>query len=407
MQNNTIRSAMRMVLPTMVVALLAIASLASEQYELVAQWGSLGSGEGQFIEAMGLAIDHENNLYLADTYLNHRIQKFISEGEFITSWGHYGSGEGEFIAPQGIDVDNEGNVYVADFLNDRVQKFTSDGGFITQWSTKVAPAWLYSTPMSLAVDNKGNVYVQHSSVTPPLYYNCIQKFTADGSFIKRWAYAWFISKEMVTDREGNLYAPANVLGPVQVFNPDGTLVDEIYTCSLTEAFCAHTGIAIDKEGNIYVSDFAHHNVKKFTPGGERIADWKLESPGGFGTEPFPCPLAVDNDGYVYVVDIKNRCIQKYGRTSTTTTVCPLEKLYGENSEESECLRRLRDSILNKSPEGRAIIRLYRESAPRLAKVMEEDAEFKKEVRAMIDEVLLMLRNEPENKKDGRQPVTDN
>ena len=145
MQNNTIRSAMRMVLPTMVVALLAIASLASEQYELVAQWGSLGSGEGQFIEAMGLAIDHENNLYLADTYLNHRIQKFTSEGEFITSWGHYGSGEGEFIAPQGIDVDNEGNVCVADFLNDRVQKFTSDGGFITQWSTKVAPAWLYST----------------------------------------------------------------------------------------------------------------------------------------------------------------------------------------------------------------------------------------------------------------------
>ena len=54
--------------------------------------------------------------------MNHRIQKFTSDGEFITSWGNYGSGDGEFISPEGIDVDDEGNVYVADFINDRVLK---------------------------------------------------------------------------------------------------------------------------------------------------------------------------------------------------------------------------------------------------------------------------------------------
>ena len=44
--------------------------------------------------------------------------------EFVLQWGSRGSGEGEFLCPEGIAVDSSGNVYVVDYSNHRIQKFT-------------------------------------------------------------------------------------------------------------------------------------------------------------------------------------------------------------------------------------------------------------------------------------------
>ena len=87
----------------------------------------------------GLAINSEGSVYVVDTN-NHRIQKFTSEGTFITKWGSNGSGDGEFSFPLGIAVDAEGNVYVSDTTdpptrNNRIQKFSSDGTFIKKWGS--------------------------------------------------------------------------------------------------------------------------------------------------------------------------------------------------------------------------------------------------------------------------------
>ena len=43
---------------------------------------------------------------------NHRIQKFSSSGAYLTQWGSQGSGAGQFSYPYGIAVDGSGNVYV-------------------------------------------------------------------------------------------------------------------------------------------------------------------------------------------------------------------------------------------------------------------------------------------------------
>jgi len=51
------------------------------------------------------------------------IQKFDASGTFITSWGGPGSLSGQFASPLGVAVDGDGNVYVADTGNDRIQKF--------------------------------------------------------------------------------------------------------------------------------------------------------------------------------------------------------------------------------------------------------------------------------------------
>ena len=82
-------------------------------------------------------------------------------------------------------------------------------------------------------------------------------------------------------------------------------------------------------------------------------------------------------------------------TSTTTTItgvspCLLEMLYGEDSEETKCLRCFRDDVLSKNPGGQGIISLYYLWSPIIVKTMEEDEEFKEEVKEMIDEVLTLI-----------------
>jgi len=88
-------------------------------------------------------------------------------------------------------------------------------------------------------------------------------------------------------------------------------------------------------------------------------------------------------------------------SSTTTTIddkpwwCPFEEIYGEDSEETELLRHFRGNVLSKIPEGQEIISLYYEWSPAIIKAMEEDEEFKKGVKKMIDEILPLVRAEVE------------
>jgi DNA-binding beta-propeller fold protein YncE len=71
-----------------------------------------------------VAVDARGNVYVVD-YLNNRIQVFTGTGVYLNQWGTTGSGPGQFLNPVGIAVDRNGNVYVADTNNSRIQVFGS------------------------------------------------------------------------------------------------------------------------------------------------------------------------------------------------------------------------------------------------------------------------------------------
>ena len=102
---------------------------------------------------------------------------------------------------------------------------------------------------------------------------------------------------------------------------------------------------------------------------------------------------------MYVIDFSNDRIQKYVKisatTTTTITVCPAEKLYGENAEEVELLRYFRDNVLSTIPEGQELIRLYYQWSSAIVKAMEEDEEFKEDMKEIIDGILPLIEAEVE------------
>ena len=101
--------------------------------QFVSKWGSTGIGKGQFNNPVAVAVDNENNVYVADTN-NRRVQKFDSVGQYIGAFGRQGSADGELQYPTAIVVDGVGNIYVADTGNNRIQKFQQVAG----WGNSVA-----------------------------------------------------------------------------------------------------------------------------------------------------------------------------------------------------------------------------------------------------------------------------
>jgi tripartite motif-containing protein 71 len=80
---------------------------------LISEWGTPGSGPGQFKDPHGMDFDSKGNIYIADT-ANHRIQKFASDGKYITSWGEMGIEDHQFIMPFDVALDSSDNIYVVD-----------------------------------------------------------------------------------------------------------------------------------------------------------------------------------------------------------------------------------------------------------------------------------------------------
>ena len=88
--------------------------------------------DGMFRQVTDMAWDKAGNTYISDGYINSRIAKVTKNGDWIKSWGEPGSQPGQFSTPHSIAVDAEDQVYVADRGNRRIQVFDSKGKFLRQ-----------------------------------------------------------------------------------------------------------------------------------------------------------------------------------------------------------------------------------------------------------------------------------
>lgn len=123
------------------------------------QWGTPGTGNGQFLSLDGVAVDGLGHVYTAEN-TNHRVQKFTTTGTYITQWGIEGSGNGQFDMPVRLVTSHDGSlVYVVDYNNSRIQVFSSDGAYLGQWGSAGGGPGQFRGPIGIAIDGPGNVFV--------------------------------------------------------------------------------------------------------------------------------------------------------------------------------------------------------------------------------------------------------
>jgi outer membrane protein assembly factor BamB len=99
------------------------------------QWGRQGTGPGEFDLTVSsdnpgsgdISVARDGRVYVADG-TNHRVQVFAPDGKFLFQFGSFGTGEGQFGAIENIETGPRGEVYTED--EHGLSRFTADGKFV-------------------------------------------------------------------------------------------------------------------------------------------------------------------------------------------------------------------------------------------------------------------------------------
>lgn len=89
---------------------------------------------GNFCSTTDVAFARDGHVFIADGYRNARVLEYSADGKKLREWGSAGTGPGQFRLPHSIQVDASDVVYVADRENGRIQRFTREGKYLGEWS---------------------------------------------------------------------------------------------------------------------------------------------------------------------------------------------------------------------------------------------------------------------------------
>jgi sugar lactone lactonase YvrE len=133
----------------------------SPERQFLFQWGGHGTEPGQFVRPQNLAVDDQDQIWVADA-CNHRIQVFNATGDqaqLVRIWGQQGTQIGQLSYPYDLVLDGRGHIYIAEFGNHRVQKFTLDGQSLGCWGKHGRREGELHQPWALAQDSEGRIHV--------------------------------------------------------------------------------------------------------------------------------------------------------------------------------------------------------------------------------------------------------
>ena len=220
----------------------------------------LGGPESNLRSPVGVAVDADNQAYITDPPTG-LILVFDSKGKFLRYLGKVGESESYFEAPTGIAVDKQtGHIYVCDSARHMV----------------------------ILLDKEGHILGHFG-----------KRLGGDGPGDFRYPSRVLIAgEEILVLDAGNLR--------LQILDLSGRYRREIRIPELS----LDTGLALDAQKNIYVSNIQLGAIDVFSYDGQFLYRF-----GSMGTAPGefrrPAGMWVESGNLLYVADILNKCVQVF------------------------------------------------------------------------------------------------
>ena len=327
----------------------------------VAGSGVPGATDGTGLAAtlngpVGIAVDPAGTtLYVGDSG-SHKVRKIVlatAEVSTLVGSGAVGAADGigaaaTFYHPEGVALDASGTqLYVVDHFNNKVRQValntlavtTVAGSGSRSATDATGTAASFNRPFGVAVGTAGQIYVADSE------NHKIRQISPQGE-VSTWAGSGTAGSQdtgalfgylgkVAIDTNGNAYVADPDNHKIRKITPDGTVSTFAGTGvqgrrdgdSTTAQFDRPWGMAVDKQGNVYVSDLFAHNIRMITPSGtvSTLAGSGPEGEAqsgdvdGVGTAARfdgPSSLAINARGtLLYVADFKNKKVRKIDLSS--------------------------------------------------------------------------------------------
>ncbi len=315
--------------------------------------------QAQLHAPSGVAVDGSGHLYIADSG-NNAIREVTTDGNISPFAGnglasYYGDSststpttpaQAGLNDPQDVAVGSNGTIYIVDTGNSFVRAvangainyvagsgsvgFAGDGGSATATTTNTGPGVALYGPRAIAFDSAGNYYladagngrirkIDTKGIITTVAGNGTLGFAGDGSA----ATAANLNQPsgVALDKQGNIYIADTSNGRIRKVSSAGTISTVAgngmvsYSGDGGPATGAQLngplGVAADNSGNLFIADSQNGVVRVVNKGA-------IASVGG-GTLVIPRSVATDAAGNAYVADAQDNRVRRVGTDGTVTT----------------------------------------------------------------------------------------
>ena len=333
--------------------------------------GEISTIDTAFSLPRGIAVDSENNIYIANSSDNNIVRidasgnRAIFAGPDPETYGYGESGSTDatdptlarFSHPTGIAIDAEDNLYITDHNNHTIRKITPDGVVTTLAGSAGLSGDLDGTGSSSRFDNPRGITIGDDGV---LYIadknnNKIKAVTTDGVVTTLAGSGNYGFQD--GDASSAMFArPANVFwiadGSILVADKQNGYLRKIASdgnvSTISNYLWNIQGIAVSSNGDIYATSTQENYIYKLVgasfeiiTGGQGFVDGDLTE-AKFNR---PSDLIFDNERSLIVVDMFNNAIRKVdnrmkivvpaGETSGAITLFAVNDLEEEPAETVE------------------------------------------------------------------------
>lgn len=321
---------------------------------------------------VGVAVDNQGNVFIVDSG-NNRIRKVDTNGIITTVAGNGtypnfvdgGPATGSSLyTPTDVAVDTKGNLFISVFNQRRIRKVDANGilttlagngysGYSGDYGRAVKA--MLNAPSSVALDARGNIYfidqlrvrkIGTDGIITTVIGHGIRGFLGDGGLAIN-AYLYNPS-DIAVDQQGNIYLSDDYRirkvdtngiittiagnGP-RDFSGDGGP-------AVTAGINGPGGLTVDKQGNLYFFDSGNHRIRKITTDGliSTVAGNGTAGYSGDGGHPLeasisPSYLTLDAQDNLYFSDYSHNRVRKITAASVPLEVTSFSLINPETDQD--------------------------------------------------------------------------